>query len=282
MIRSTAHGTTLTLHVTTLVVCVVTAAVLVTAQQGQPQGGAGPDLSTNVNLGGGSSWRGVVPTGPVPRLPDGTVDLAGVWQGGGPGGSNGNLERGLAKGDTIPILPAAKATMAARGPLDNTEALCLPAGVPRVPSAYPWRMVQTPTHRKATHIFILFEANIHSFRQIFMDGRKHPADLDPSWYGHSIGWFEGDTLVIDSVGFNDRHTLDGNYPGTTQKHIIERWTRRDLGHMVNEITIDDPGAYSRPFKVTFPATLRVGDEIMEYICNENNQIGIAGGYIKPQ
>ena len=266
---------------TTLIAAVVLATIGVAAQGGQAQGG-GSDLSTNVNLGGGSSWRGAVPTGPVPRLPDGTVDLTGVWQGGGPGGSNGGLERGLAKGETIPILPAAKVKMAARGPLDNTEALCLPAGVPRVPSNYPWRMVQTPSHKAATHIFMLFEANIHSFRQIFMDGRKHPADLDPTWYGHSIGWWEGDTLVVDTVGFNDRHTLDGNYPGTTQKHIIERWTRRDLGHMVNEITIDDPGAYARPFKVTFPATLRSGDELMEYICNENNQIGIAGGYIKPQ
>ena len=149
MIPSKAQGSRLKLQVTTLVVCVVTAAVLVTAQQGQTQSGAGSDLSTNVNLGGGSSWRGVVPTGPVPRLPDGTVDLAGVWQGGGPGGSNGTLERGLAKGETIPILPSAKVKMAARGPLDNTEALCLPAGVPRVPSAYPWRMVQTPTHGPA-------------------------------------------------------------------------------------------------------------------------------------
>jgi hypothetical protein len=275
-----AQGRRLKAQVTTVVVTVAWAVGLA-AQQGQAQGG-GSDLSTNVNLGGGSSWRGTVPTGPVPRLPDGTVDLTGVWQGGGPGGSNGGLERGLAKGETIPILPAAKEKMAARGPLDNTEALCLPAGVPRVPSNYPWRMVQTPSHKAATHIFMLFEANIHSFRQIFMDGRKHPADLDLTWYGHSIGWWEGDTLVVDTIGFNDRHSLDGNYPGTTQKHIIERWTRRDLGHMVNEITIDDPGAYARPFKVTFPATLRSGDELMEYICNENNQIGIAGGYIKPQ
>ena len=102
---------------------VFVAAVRLAAQQGQTQGG-GSELSTNVNLGGGSNWRGVVPTGPVPRLPDGTVDLAGVWQGGGPGGSNGGLERGLPKGETIPILPAAKATMAARGlnaPSANVE-----------------------------------------------------------------------------------------------------------------------------------------------------------------
>jgi len=245
---------------------------------GRTGGGGGTDAPTTVNLGGGSSWRGVVPDGPVPRLPDGTVNLAGVWQGGGP---SQNIAQGLARGETVPILPAAQQRMAARTVFDNTEALCLPAGVPRVPGNYPWRLVQSPTHSKATHIFMLFEGNIHSFRQIFMDGRAHPADLDPSWYGHSTGRWEGDTLVVDSVGFNDRGALDGaGHPRTTQLHVIERWTRKDLGHMVNNITIDDPGAYSRPFNVTFEATLRVGDELMEYICNENNQIGIAGGYAK--
>jgi hypothetical protein len=70
--------------------------------------------------------------------------------------------------------------------------------VPRI-APYPWRIVETPTH-----IFFLFEANIHSYRQIFMDGRPHPRDLDPTWYGHSVGRWEGDTLVVDTVGFNDR------------------------------------------------------------------------------
>jgi hypothetical protein len=254
-----------------LVSAIFAGAVAILAAQG------GADAPTTVNLGGGSNWRGAVPNGPVPRLPDGTVSLEGVWQGGGP--SQG-LAQGLPKGEIVPMLPWAKAKMAAMKPGDSTEANCLPATTPRVPSNYPWRLVQYPTHTKATHIFMLFEANIHSFRQIFMDGRKHPPaeELDPSWYGHSIGWWEGDTLVVDSVGFNDRGTLDGaGAPQTTKKHVIERWTRKDLGHMVNEITIDDPGAYSRPFTLTFEATLRVGDEMMEYICNENNQYGIAGG-----
>ena len=248
------------------------------AAAGRAGGGGGTDAPTTVNLGGGSSWRGVVPTDPTPRLPDGTVNLAGVWQGGGP---SQNIAQGLPRGEVVPILPQAKARMDARTVLDNTEALCLPAGVPRVPSNYPWRLVQSPTHAKATHVFMLFEGNIHSFRQIFMDGRPHPTDLDPSWYGHSTGRWDGDTLVVDTVGFNDRGALDGvGHPRTTQLHVIERWTRKDLGHMVNNITIDDPGAYARPFNVSFEATLRVGDELMEYICNENNQIGIAGGYIK--
>jgi hypothetical protein len=132
-------------------------------------------------------------------------------------------------------------------------------------------------------MFILHEGNIHSFRQIYMDGRKHPAELDPSWVGHSIGSFEKDTLVIDSVGFNDKFWFDHNgTPHTEQLHTIERWTRLDLGRLENKVTIDDPGAYSRPWTVTFMARLQApGDELMEYICQENNQYGIAGGHPNP-
>jgi hypothetical protein len=223
-------------------------------------------------LGGGSTFNRALPTGPAPRLPDGTIDLSGVWQEGGP---VQDIERqgGLKPGELDSLLlPSAKQLMALRKPKDDPEANCLPTGVPRMAGGYPWRLVQYPTHKKATHIFLLYEANIHSYRQIFMDGRKHPADLDPTWYGHSIGSWEGDTLVIDTVGFNDKFWFDGKgHPHTEKLHTIERWTRKDMGHLVNEITIDDPGAYSRPWKATFTATLRPGEEIMEYICQENNQ-----------
>ena len=134
--------------------------------------------------------REVVPQGPTPRLADGHPDLSGVWNGGGP---VGDLAQGLAPGETIPLLPAAKALMDKRQSKDDPEANCLPTGIPRI-APYPWRIVQTPTH-----IFFLFEGNIHSYRQIFMNG-THPADPDPSWYGHSIGTWEGDTLVVDTVG----------------------------------------------------------------------------------
>ena len=242
----------------------------------------GVDAPTTVNLGGGSSWRGVVPTGPVPRLPDGTVSLEGVWQGGGP---VQRLEQGLAKGETIPMLPWAKAKMAAMKPTDSTEANCLPATTPRVPSAYPWRMVQYPTHSKATHIFMLFEANIHSFRQIFMDGRKHPPaeEMDPTWYGHSIGWWEGDTLVIDTIGYNDKFWMDSRgTPHTEQMHTIERWTRVNFGTLELALTIIDPGTFSRPVNLKFTAkALPPGEELMELICTENNQYGIADGIKNP-
>jgi hypothetical protein len=213
------------------------------------------------------------PTGPTPRLPDGKVDLSGVWSGGGP---VGDLAQGMPAGEKIPLLPSAEKIMKARQSKDDPEANCLPTGVPRI-APYPWRMVQTPTH-----IFILFEGNIHSFRQIFMDGRKHPEDPDPTWYGHSIGNWEGDTLVVDTVGFNDKFWFDfRGHPHTEQLHTIERYTRKDLGTLVVETTIIDPGAYSKPFTVSFTAGLRPKEELMEYICQENQQdahhlIGAAG------
>jgi hypothetical protein len=245
-----------------LLVLALVAATLPLAAQAQ-----GPSINTLRRAG--------PPTGPAPRLPDGTIDLSGVWVGGGP---INDLERdgGLKPGEIDALLmPWAKKEMAGRDVTMEPHNRCLPMGVPRV-TPFPWRMVQTPTHKKATYIFILHEGNIHSFRQVFMDGRKHPAELDPTWYGHSIGSWQGDTLVIDTVGYNDKFWFDRRgHPHTEMLHTIERWTRKDMGHMENRVTIDDPGAYTKPFTMTFTATLSPpGDEILEYICQENNQYGI--------
>ena len=212
-------------------------------------------------------------SGPVPRLPDGSVDLDGAWVGGGP---VQDMEvQGRFKPGEIPLLPWAKKLLDSRKPQDDPHAACMPMGVPRQAGEYPWRFIP---YRK-THLFILWEGNIHSYRQIFMDGRKHPEDPDPTWFGHSIGKWEGDTLVIDTVGFNDKFWFDRRgHPHTEQLHTIERWTRVDFGHMVNEITIDDPGAYSRPFTTKYTATLSPDTELMEYICAENNMFGVAGGF----
>jgi len=246
----------------------------------QGRGGAlGP-----VNALGQEVKRPPVPTGPAPRLPDGTVDLNGLWNGGGPVNS---IAQGLAKGETLPLLPIAKQLMDLRrqpkNETDDPHLWCMPMGVPRsVP--YPFRFVQNYTHKAPTHMFILHEGNIHSYRQIFMDGRKHPAELDPTWFGHSIGSYDGkDTLVIDTVGFNDKFWFDRQgTPHTEQLHTIERWTRVNEGTLRNEVTIDDPGAYTRPFVTTWMARLAApGDEIMENICQENNQFGAAGGHENP-
>ena len=202
--------------------------------------------------------------GKAPRLANGKPDLSGVWS------PDRNfiydISDALKPGEDLPLQPWAQKLARERMSKDDPEANCLPTGVPRT-APYPWRLVQTPTH-----VFILFEGNIHSYRQIFVDGRKHPADPDPTWYGHSIGHYEGDTLVVDTIGFNDRFWFDfRGHPHTQQLHTIERYTRKDLGTLVNEVTIDDPGAYSKPFKVTFNARLLPGEELMEYICQENEQ-----------
>jgi len=203
------------------------------------------------------------PQGPTPRLADGHPDLSGVWNGGGP---VGDLAQGLAPGETIPLTAVGKAIMDKRQSKDDPEANCLPTGIPRI-APYPWRIVQDPTH-----IFFLFEGNIHSYRQIFMDGRKHPDDPDPTWYGHSIGKWEGDTLVVDTIGFNDKFWFDfRGHPHTEQLHTIERYTRKDLGTLENKVTIIDPVDYSKPFTLTFTARLRPKEELMEYICQENQQ-----------
>jgi hypothetical protein len=200
----------------------------------------------------------------LPRTTDGHPDLSGLWQGGGP---VGNIADGLPKGQTIPLLPAARKKMESLESKDDPEANCLPTGVPRI-APYPWRIVQTKTH-----VFFLFEGNIHSYRQIFIDGRPHPKDPDPTWFGHSIGRWDGETLVVDSVGFNDKFWFDfKGHPHTERLHVVERYTRKDAKTLVNQITIDDPGAYSRPFTVTFAAQLSPAtDDLIEYICNENNQ-----------
>jgi len=201
---------------------------------------------------------------PAPRAADGKVDFSGIW------GADRNfifdIHDALKNGEELPLQPWAEKIARERMSKDDPEAQCLPAGVPRQ-APYPWRILQT-----ATHLFFLFEGNIHSYRQIFLDGRKHPQDPNPTWYGHSIGRWEGDTLVVDSVGFNDRFWFDfAGHPHTEQLHIIERYRRPDVDRLDYEITVEDPGAYTKPFTLYGHSTYQHGDELMEYICNENNK-----------
>jgi len=221
------------------------------------------------------------PQGPLPRLSNGKPDLSGVWR---PGDIFlvEDISLGLAKGETMPLNDWSKKEMAKHLSKDDPETNCLPTGVPRQ-APYPWRIVAQPDPLKPTHLFMLFEGNIHSFRQIFMDGRKHPADPDPTWYGHSIGSWDGDTLVIDTVGFNDKFWFDFvGHPHTEKLHTVERYTRTDLGTMKEDIDIDDTGAYTRTFTVHSSHRLMPNEELMEYICQENqvdakHLVGPAGG-----
>jgi len=204
-------------------------------------------------------------TGPAPRLADGKPDLSGIW------GSDRpfvvDIGGALPKGETLPLNDWAKGVMKTRKSSDDPEAICLPTGVPRL-APYPMKFLQQP------NLFvILFEGNIHSYRQIFLDRKDHPKDLNPSWYGDSIGHWEGDTLVVDTVGFNDRTWFDfAGHPHTEQLHTVERFRRMDLGMIEYNVTIEDPGAYTKPFTLIghFPLQ-QPGTELMEFICNENNR-----------
>ena len=238
------------------IVAAVLAAVPAAAQQA-------PAATPQVRRLGGNI-RATPVSGALPRTADGKPDLTGVWLGGLPGG---DISTALPKGETMPALPETRKKMAAQLAKDDPQAQCLPLPMPRF-TPYPWRVVVTPTHA-----FFLYE--MYNYRQVFMDGRKHPPldELDPTWYGHSIGWWEGDTLVIDTVGFNGKMWLDNRgHVGTDKMHLIERYTRTDLGTMRVEMTVDDPGAYAKPFTLTGASRLMPKtDELIEYICNENNQ-----------
>ncbi|SRR5579883_1121475 len=203
------------------------------------------------------------PKGPTPRLANGRADFSGLWR---PADIFLIEDITLGMREPIPLNDWARQVMAKHESKDDPEANCLPTGVPRH-APYPWKIVENPPY-----IYFLFEGNIHSYRQIFMDGREHPHDPNPTWYGHSTGKWEGDTLVIDTVGFNDRFWFDFvGHPHTEQLHTIERYTRKDLGTLIEEATIDDPGAYTKPFTVYASHRLLPGDELMEYICQENQR-----------
>ena len=105
-----------------------------------------------------------------------------------------------------------------------------------------------------------------------MDGRAHTKDVNPTWYGESIGRWDGDTLIVDTIGFNDKFWFDfAGHPHTEQMHTIERYRRPDLEHLEWETYIDDPGAYTMPFTVYGRVNLLPNEELMEYICQENNR-----------
>jgi len=198
-----------------------------------------------------------IPTGAAPRMPDGKPSFAGVWN----SPDFGSL------GGPLPLQPWAQKLADERkknGEIDDPEGKCLPGGVPRI-SPYPMKIVQTPDL-----IVMLFEGNVHSYRQFFLDGRPHDKTLDPSFMGESIAHWEGDTLVVDTVNFNDRTWLSSGSaaPHTEQLHVVERFRRTDLGHIEIEFTLEDPGAFTKPHTFKRQHTLDTAWEIHEYVCND--------------
>ena len=200
------------------------------------------------------------PTSPPPHTSDGRPDLSGVWLPSPP----------VPVGEAADPLPWAAALIKKRSDgtfTDNPTAHCLPIGVAGAGLFDEFRILQTPA------LMAVNNGGFNPPREIYLDGRGHPKEMNPSWMGHSVGHWEGDALVVDTVGFNDRGwlTLFGN-PQTEQLQITERYRRVDLGHLEVELTIEDPGAYKRPWKLKRVNSLAPNsEEILEYVCAENNR-----------
>ena len=259
--------------IVTTAVVVAALAIGVTAF-GQGPGVAGLQTKDGKNL-----------TGPAPRAVDGHPDLSGLWE--RPYtpdmtayGRNQTPDESLEDAPRAPggragarppkLLPFTAAGKAAWDAYDAANGdytgSCMPFGLTRsINSPDPLQIMQNPKY-----VGLLFEQN--TWFHIVRIGGEHPKNLTPTWFGDSIGKWDGDTLVVDTIGFNGRTRLDTNgHPHSAKMHVIERYTRRDLGHIDYEITIDDPVTYTKSWKNTRVFTLRPDWEIMEYSCEENNK-----------
>jgi Domain of unknown function (DUF3471) len=212
---------------------------------------------------------------PAPRTVDGKPDLSGVWSGPGPGSYDRNVARDLSSKDIQPWAEALYQQRVRDMGKDAPRASCLPDPFPYYHMVDLARFVQTPEL-----VVILYQGTTNSVhRTVFTDGRELPKDPNPTWMGYSVGHWEGDTLVVDSAGFNDRSWLDiEGHPHTEALHITERFRRRDFGHMDLEMTIDDPKAFIRPFTLKMPKTLQADTDLLESVCeNDRSAPHMLGG-----
>ena len=200
-------------------------------------------------------------TAAVPRTPDNKVDLSGLWQRISP-----TYRRNIAT-DLKPeeIQPSARALVQQRMEdlgKDHMAVRCLPWGPGYSTSERMFKIVQTPG------LILMLDEGL-TYRQIFMDGRKLETEPNPSWMGYSVGRWEGDTLVVESFGYNEDTWLDqAGHPHTEALRVTERYRRRDFGHMDIEVTFDDRAVYARPVKMALKAELRPDTELLESVCNE--------------
>jgi hypothetical protein len=177
--------------------------------------------------------------------------------------------------DGLPFTPWAAALRAERKEnhaKDNPDAHCLPMGITQLHMhIQPRKVVQTERE-----IVILYEANGNT-RQIMMDGRTLPKDATPWWYGYSTGHWEGETLVVETIGFRDDVWLDvDGSPLTSSGKITERWRRPKFGLMQIDLTIEDPKAYTEPFTVRVNHRLMPDTELMEFVCEERDAVHYQG------
>lgn len=214
---------------------------------------------------------------PAPRTADGKVDLSGFWMP-GPGEGLPRVKHLLdlasdlpGRSAAVPFQPWAKAIYDERvdnNGKDHPGVRCWPSGLPEknnIPDGM--KIIQTPDV-----MLFLYESRT-IYRQIFTDGRSHPKnDPQPTWQGYSIGKWEGDTFVVDTIGFNGKTWLDmRGLPSTDALHVIERFTRPRVGEITIDVTIDDPKAYTRPWDVKLTWELIPDTELIESICEENSR-----------
>jgi len=200
-----------------------------------------------------------IPDLPVPRMSNGKPDLSGVWL----------FELGA---DPYPQPPDAhpwaqeifEERMASDG-RNHPHTKCLPGDAPTPyggGSPFISKIVQKP------ELMVVLLEDLPGYRQIFVDGRAHPEDPNPSWVGHSIGRWDGDVLVVDTVGYNDRAWMNG-YPRTEDLHIVEQFTRIEYGRLMVEVTIEDPTVFKKPWIQHHPMDLVPQEELFEYVCENN-------------
>jgi hypothetical protein len=196
------------------------------------------------------------PTSPTPRTADGHPDLSGVWW------RPRVVDPG--KPEWLPGAVAITKQRLDTNNQDSPQAHCLPSGPLR--NGPLWQFVQSKDY-----LVYISDDESPGFHQIYLDGRPHPTDPNPAWYGHSVGHWDGDTLVVDRVAFDPRVWLDQeSHPHSDQLHVIERYRRPDAGHLEIEITVDDPGVLAKPWTQK-RATDLADEEIFEFICTENNK-----------
>src|SRR5579862_9377405 len=207
---------------------------------------------------------------PTPRAAEGKPDLSGIWNGPGAGSYDRNVARDLSPSDILPWAEELYRQRVRDMGKNAPRANCLPDPFPYYHMVDLARFVQTPGL-----IGIMYQGTTNSVhRTVFTDGRKLPAEFgNPSWLGYSVGHWEGDTMVVDTAGFNDRSWLDiEGHPHTEALHITERFRRRDFGHMDLEMTIDDPKTFTRPFTMRIPKTLEPDTDLLESICENDRSV----------
>jgi hypothetical protein len=212
------------------------------------------------------------PKGPTPRTASGKPDFSGIWQNQGVG----DVPRNGMCCQQLPFTVWGKRQWksydAAKG---DYGASCLPLGLLRsVNGASPIQIMQNDQY-----VAMLYEQNTW-FHVTPIDGRPHPKNPDPTWFGDSVGHWDGDTLVIDTIAFNGKTKVDAvGHPLSDRLHTIERFTRPDLGRIQYSITVDDPKAYTKPWTRYRMWVLHPEWQIMEYACEENNK-DLTEGHIK--